>query len=218
MKRFPLISQELWLQWVQALPKLQGISIPRWFGVCKDDSHLELHCFSDASSVGYGVVCYLRVVRGTSREWKFVLGKSRVSPIKTVTMPRLELSAATLAIKLSQMISKELEVEFCRTVYETDSTTVLRYIENRSHRFSVFVANRLSRIHSTSQASQWQYVESKRNPADLASRGAMPNEDCGIRHRGPEFLRQAEEYWRARPVDLPPVDDDDPEIKNGKTC
>ena len=112
MKRFPLISQELWLQWVQALPKLQGISIPRWFGVCKDDSHLELHCFSDASSVDYGAVCYLRVVRGTSRECKFILGKSRVSPIKTVTIPRLELSAATLAIKLARIISKELEVEF----------------------------------------------------------------------------------------------------------
>ena len=123
----PLDLQELWMQWVQALPKLQAISIPRWFGVCKDDSHLELHCFSDASSVDYGAVCYLRVVRGTSRECKFILGKSRVSPIKTVTIPRLELSAATLAIKLARMISKELEVELCRTVYWANS-------ENRSRR------------------------------------------------------------------------------------
>ena len=150
------------------------------------------------------------------KRMKFVLGKSRVSPIKTVMMPRLELSAATLAIKLARMISKELEVELCRTVYWTDSTTVLRYIENRSHCFSVFVANRLSRVHSSSQASQWRYVESKRHPADLASRGAMPDEDCGIWLRGPEFLRRTEEYWPARPVDLPPVDDDDPEIKTVK--
>jgi len=156
----PLDLQELWMQCVQSLPKLQAISIPRWFGVCRDDSHLELHCFSDASSVSYRAVCYLQVVRGTSRECKFVLGRSRVSLIKTVTIPRLELSAATLAIKLARMISKELEVEFCRTVYWTDSTTVLRYIENRSRRLSVFVANHLSRIHSSSQASQWRYVES----------------------------------------------------------
>jgi len=44
----------------------------------------------------------------------------------------------------------------------------------------------------------------------------MPHEDCGIWFRGPEFLRQAEEYWPARPVDMPPVDDDDPEIKTVK--
>ena len=75
-------------------------------------------------------------------------------PIKTVTIPRLELPAAALAIKLARMISKEFDVEFCRTVYWTDSTTVLRYIANRSRRFSVFVANRLSRIHSSSQAPQ----------------------------------------------------------------
>jgi len=118
-------------------------------------------------------------VKATSRECKFVLGRSRGCPIKAIAIPRLELSAATLAIKLARMISKELEVEFYRTVYWIDSTTVLRYIVNRSRLFSVFVANRLSRIHSSSQISQWRYVESKRKPADLASRGAMTDGDCG---------------------------------------
>ena len=171
--------QGIWIQWVQALPKLQTISIPQWFGFCRDDSLLELHCFNDVISVGYGVVCYIRVVKATSRECKFVLGRYRGCPIKTITIPRLELSAVTLAIKLARMISKELEVEFCRTVYWIDPTTVLRYIVNRSRLFSVFVANRLCRIHSSSQISQRRYVKSKRKPADLASRGAMTVGDCG---------------------------------------
>ena len=88
-----IVSAEYWLGWSDSpwSPRTlaavgsstaetsSDISIPRWFGVCRDDSQLKLHCFSDASSVGYGSVCYLRVVRGTSRQCKFVLGKSRVS-------------------------------------------------------------------------------------------------------------------------------------------
>jgi len=74
-KGFPL--QDIWMRWVRALPtsKLQSISIPRWFGFGRDDSQLELHCFSDANGVGYGAVCYTRVVRGSTIHCTFVSGK-----------------------------------------------------------------------------------------------------------------------------------------------
>ena len=212
----PTPLRDIWIQWLRALHKLQTIAIPRWFGCCPHGSELELHCFSDASGVGYGAVCYIRIVQGSMIHCSFVLGKSRVCPIKSVTIPRLELSAATLAVKLARMITKELEIELVQTVFWTDSTTVLRYIENTSRRFSVFVANRLSTIHASSQVSQWRYVESRKNPADLASRGAMPDDDCSTWLRGPEFLWRSEDCWPSRSAHLPPLDDDDPELRTVK--
>ena len=71
---------DIWMRWVRTLPKLQSVSIPRWFGCCRDDSQLELHCLGDTSSVGYGAVCYIRVVRGSAIHCAFCFGKvTRVS-------------------------------------------------------------------------------------------------------------------------------------------
>ena len=98
------------------------------------------------------------------------MGKARLAPIKSVTMPRLELTAATLSIRVGELLRREIDgdPEF---VYHTDSTTVLRYIPEEQQRFHVFVANRVQLIRDHSSPSQWKYVDSTENPADDASRG-----------------------------------------------
>jgi len=156
----PSHLQDIRMRWVQALSKLQSISIPWWFRFRRDDSKLELHCFSNFSDVGYGAVCYIRVVRGSAIHCAFVLGKSHVGPIKMVIIPEPELSAATLAVKLARMITKELEDDLGQTVFWNDLTTVLRYIENRPRRFSMSIANHVFISRASSQISQWRYVES----------------------------------------------------------
>ena len=80
-------------------------------------------------------------------------------------MPSLELTAATLAVKLDKMLRKELKVPINCSVFWTDSTSVLRYIENEDTSFHMFVSNRLTMIHDGSTPDQWRYVE------DAASRG-----------------------------------------------
>ena len=86
----------------------------------------QLHYFADASNRGYGAVTYLRLVDSSGKvTCSFVMGKSRVAPLKQMTIPRLELSVGTVAVRLDKMIRKELDMPINKSVFWTDSTAVL---------------------------------------------------------------------------------------------
>ena len=111
---------------------------------------MDFHHFSDASVSGYGVCSYLRLVDSKGDvSVRLIFAKSRVSPIKPVTVPRLELTAAVLAAKCSVVLEKEFKFD-CKAshFFYTDSTVVLGYISNSTKRFQVFVANRVGVIQS----------------------------------------------------------------------
>ena len=99
------------------------------------------------------------------------MGKARLAPIKAVTVPRLELPAATVSVWLGEIIKKGLDDKAETTQYHTDSVTVLRYIANDEKRFHVYVANRVELIRNLSDPNQWRYVNTKEKPTDDASRG-----------------------------------------------
>ena len=131
----------------------------------------------------------------------FVLGKSRVTPLKVVSIPRLELAAAVVAVKLNCLIRNELEYPIHDTIYWTDSTVVLQYIRNESRRFHTFVANRVAMIHDKSTPRQWRHVDTCANPADIASRGAKGSEvhKLELWLQGPKFLWKDERNWPEQP-------------------
>lgn len=137
-------------------------------------------------------------------------------------MPRLELTAATLAVKVDKQIREELDIPIDRVIFWTDSTIVLRYIANTSKRFQTFVANRLQIIHDASSPCQWRHVSTKLNPADLASRGlsigGTDRAECNLKFwfNGPDFLWQDYRSWPEQPSDLPEVNDTDVEVKRNK--
>ena len=118
-----------WLRSLEDVPKLSQLSIPRCykpsdFEVSKSS---ELHNFSDASESGYGSVSYLRQESHDERiHCSLMLGKARVTPLKTISTPHLELSAATVSVHVDSMLQKELE--------------------NENRRFQTFVANRIAII------------------------------------------------------------------------
>ncbi|XP_068229595.1 uncharacterized protein [Palaemon carinicauda] len=119
--------------WAKKLSQTTGISVPRSLKVIPWESAtlVQLHLFSDASVIALGVVAYLRV----SDPWgnvscRFIIGKARVAPLKHVSVPRLELSAAVLAVKLGSTILTMIDFRVDGVYYWTDSTTVLRYIRN----------------------------------------------------------------------------------------
>ena len=88
---------------------------PRDFGSIKE---VELHIFSDGSRVGYSAVAYLRLVdQDDTIHCCFVLGKARVAPIREITIPRLELSAAVISVKLNKIIQEELDIELNSVTY-----------------------------------------------------------------------------------------------------
>ncbi|MCG8431673.1 MAG: hypothetical protein MJA29_10925, partial [Candidatus Omnitrophica bacterium] len=134
----------------------------------------------------------------------------------SITIPRLELTAATLAVRVDAMLKRELEIPISRTLFWTDSTAVLRYVLNETSRFHTFVANRLTVIHEGSDVSQWKYVNTKLNPADYASRGLSA--EALVQKKqwicAPDFLWQSETEWPTMPTQLlGEVSGDDPEVK-----
>ena len=130
-------------------------------------------------------------------------------------IPRIELSTAVLETRLDKMIRRELDLPVDSSIFWTDSTCILQYIENKDKRFQIFVVNRVSAILDQSTAIQWRYVETSLNPADKASRGmtvdTLLRNDCWS--QGPSFLKQPKETWPQRPADIREISDSDPEVK-----
>ena len=182
----------------------------------------QLHHFSDASETGYGAVTYLRLTDKKGQiHCAFIMAKSRLVPLKTTSTPRLELSAATVAIKLDKLMRKELQLPIDTSHFWTNSTTVLKYIRNEDKRFRTFVANRIAMIRDGSEPSQWRHVETKLNPSDDASRGLTADAFFAAMRwvSGPPFLWKSEADWPCQFSDELGVSDGDPEgRKEAKTC
>lgn len=204
-----------WEAWLRDLPNLSSLKIPRCYVLMTltNVQQHELHHFSDASVSGYGVCSYLRTVTKSGEvHCALVMGKARVAPTKVMTIPRLELTAAIVATRTSDLLKRELELDAIREYYWTDSKVVLGYINNEARRFHVFVANRIQQIRSSSEPSQWRYVASDENPADHASRGLSTKELMKSNwFTGPSFLWQRE--LPKEEITVRKVDDGDTELK-----
>ncbi|CAI5635451.1 unnamed protein product [Oreochromis niloticus] len=191
-----------------------GCALPSDFGNVK---RYELHHFSDASFSGYGVCTYLRAISESDEvHCSLVMGKSRVSPISVTTIPSLELTAAVVAARTSDMLRSELEIQDPEFFW-TDSTVVLGYINNDARRFQVYVANRIQRIKSSTNPEQWGYVASEDNPADHASRGLTAERlRTSNWFTGPTFLWQKE--LPGRQCKVGEIKEDDPELRKVIVC
>lgn len=207
-----------WKRWLADLELLASFRVdrcikPQDFGA---PIHRQLHHFADASKDGYGTVTYIRLQNSKGMAHvAFLLGKARVTPLKSVTIPRLELTAAVLAARMDVMLKSELQLHFDESVFWTDSTSVLKYINNEDKRFHTFVANRITAIREVSSPSQWRHVGSKDNPADAASRGVRVSDFLKYHSwlEGPKFLWKSEKDWPTNYGGDVQVNADDPEVK-----
>ena len=99
-----------------------------------------------------------------------------VAPPNRPTIPRLELTAGVLSVKVSNSLQSELDIHISDEYFWTDSQVVLAYINNETTRFHTFVSNRVKFIRENSPTDHWMYVPSKINPADDATRGLKFND------------------------------------------
>lgn len=213
---------EVWKRWIEDVSHLSNFHVrrclkPTDFGCT---AVAQLHHFSDASESAYGTVSYLLLENSQGeKHCAFLMGKARVAPLKLVTIPRLELTAAVVAVKIDKMLHQELQVPLQQSIFWTDSTTVLRYIDSETARFKTFVANRISLIREATKPSQWKYVRTTENPADQASRGLKAKSlmQGGTWINGPDFLLDKECDWSEQPVRRKESLQNDPEVKNGAT-
>jgi len=199
-----------WQAWLSNLSHLNHLHIPRCykpmdFGIV---STVELHHFADSSAEAYGACSYLRLTsKQGSIHCSLLIGKCRLSPLKVLSIPKLELTAAVLAVRLDIMVRKELRFDACTSTFWSDSTAVLQMIKNSKKRFPVFIANRLSVIETHTNPESWRHVPSQLNPADLASRGCSAKAllKSSSWFSGPDFLWKNEDYWPQGPVLLTPL-------------
>ena len=191
----PLPSELLprWNYWIEGLPKLECLQFPRCFKPPDFDDVIstDVHYFSDASMKGYGQCAYLRLVNSDGRvHCCLLMAKSRVAPLNSVTIPRMELMAAVTSVKVASLLRRELMLENVDVTFWSDSMIVLGYLKNDSKRVHTFVANRVQQIQDQTDVAKWKYVPTEMNPADMASRGLDPHQ-AGTHDtwmHGPSFL------------------------------
>jgi hypothetical protein len=195
----PAWATDHWSRYKEELTLLQQLKIPRCV-LPTGSTRLELAGFCDASERAYSAVVYLVVFRDNNLTLvSLISSKTRVSPVKTVCLPRLELCGAVLLSQLMSSVRKALQLQIVRERAWTDSTIVLAWINTHPSSLHTFVANRVTEILSNVPCESWFHVPGINNPADCASRGISVEEliDHPLWWHGPSFQR--EDYDNSAP-------------------
>ncbi|XP_047022638.1 uncharacterized protein LOC124632030, partial [Helicoverpa zea] len=183
-----------WKRIVDSLDYLSELRIPRQV-INSKMQYIELHIFTDASQNAYGACAYVRMYsddNNTKVSVGLLCAKSKVAPVKPVTIPRLELCGALLGAKLYTKIIKSLRLNFTNVYFWTDSTIVLGWLRMSPNTLKTFVQNRVVQINELTGSLKWLHVGSKSNPADLVSRGVTLDalRTTDIWWHGPPFLHE----------------------------
>ena len=201
-EEIPQTLGERFSKWLSGIEMLRQWDIPRRYSTCPWTSikGLELHCFGDASTKGYGAVVYIRIpqVDGTFVA-SLAIARAKVAPLKRVTLPRLELLGSLMSARLLRFALEALQLP-SNTPYKcwTDSTVSLAWIKGNPNNWKPFVANRVIEIQSLTDPAVWFHCPGKDNPADLTTCGLYAQElvKSDMWLRGP--------FWLSQPVDCFP--------------
>lgn len=188
-----------WKLYQQQIHDLKSIAIIRHI-TCSNPIRIEMHTFCDASESAYGACTYIRSLDGNGMYVTHLLcAKSRVAPLKNVTLPRLELSGALLAARLSNMALKSLDIKVDQSFYWCDSSIALTWILDEPCKWKIFVGNRVAEIQELTEKHNWKHIRSEDNPGDIISRGINPNElvTSSLWWHGPKWLEYDQQYWPA---------------------
>lgn len=191
--------EDTWRRWRSELSDLSSKGIPRCYfpkeaTVCS----IQIHGYSDASENAYAGVVYLRTVDSAGNvHISLVTAKTKVSPIKRLSIPRLELCGAQVLARLLHHIKEILQLSMSDVYAWTDSTIVLSWLAGSPRRFKTYVGNRVSSIIDQIPPDRWNHVVGVENPADCASRGLLPSEllSHDLWWQGPPWLRQMPSHW-----------------------
>jgi transposase InsO family protein len=194
----PPEAQDAWTSWIAEVKLLPTFQIPRCYSNnFSSADEIQLHVFGDASSQSFGSVAYFLIKKGTEVDTAFVMAKAKVAPMKPLSIPRMELQAAVMNVRLACFIQEEIEIKVNKIVYWSDSSTVLSWVRSDGNKFHQFVAHRIGEIQECSNANQWRWVPTALNPADELTRAERPCDwSPGSRWlNGPAYLKLSEESW-----------------------
>lgn len=214
--RGKMIMQEVWMsgadwddelpvnlekkaeQWLSELTELGEAKVPRCLRILGKLTVMEIHAFGDASKDAYASALYARSTydNGTVAV-RLIASKTRVAPLESISIPRLEMMAAVLNLHLAETVTTALRVPMKAVTFWSDSLNVLWWIRDPSRKLKPFIAHRVGEIQSSTEPSQWRYVPTKQNPADLPSRGETAAElvNKDLWWSGPEYLLHDPSEW-----------------------
>lgn len=210
-----IIIQKLWLEkvtWDESLPTyihtkwvkfrndlmcLNELELDRRV-ICTDCVNVQIHAFSDSSEHAYGSCVYVRAQSRCGKVFVNLLcSKAKVAPVKSMTIPRLELCGALISAKLVDKVKDSLNIKIDSVTYWTDSTIVMGWIHTSPHLLQIFVGNRVSQIQTLTDSDFWRHVPTAENPADFLSRGVSPlaMQDLSTWWHGPDWLTKDASEW-----------------------
>ncbi|KAF5302055.1 hypothetical protein FQR65_LT19138 [Abscondita terminalis] len=187
----PMHIHTRWIEFLGDLSNLPTIKINRRV-VFHANSTYEIHGFCDASTVAFAACVYVRSISDNGNiSCNLMCSKSRVAPLKVVTLPRLELCAAVLLAELVSRVKDSLRMNINNFYYYSDSMIALCWIKSCPTRWGTFVSHRIGNIQERSDPRNWYHVPSAENPADLLSRGVALSKlrDSDLWWTGPHWLR-----------------------------
>ncbi|GFY55525.1 putative RNA-directed DNA polymerase from transposon X-element [Trichonephila inaurata madagascariensis] len=188
--------QETFRKWRDETQYLEKIDIPRYVEI---NENSELRLFVDACKSSYGACFYVRTITPLGVKIRLIRARSRVAPLKTLTIPRLELMACCIGARLVHAVFATLIYRiYIKIVAWSDSMVALWWLKNHGD-WSVFVANRVKEINSLVPSQFWRHVPGELNPADLLSRGSSPRLfSDSLGWEGPSWLNAPPGNW---PID-----------------
>lgn len=214
----PKTIQLNWTSFVKSLSNLSKLRIPRHVKA-ENIAEVELHVFTDASESAYGACAYIRSYASKSDTIvKLLCSKSRVAPLKPLSIPRLELCGAVMGARLANKIIKILHIKFTKVVIWIDSKIVLGWIKTPPYLLKTFVQNRVVEINELAGESLFLHINGTLNPADLVSRGRSLDQlaSCTLWWNGPSFLGKKEFKYATDLNEINQKDLPEMRLKNSK--
>ncbi|XP_064638330.1 uncharacterized protein LOC135494343 [Lineus longissimus] len=198
-----------WSLWKKELPHLDNIRVSRHLGM-NTSYQTKLHVFSDASKDAFSAVVYARTLMTDGRILvRLVIAKTRLSPLKAISIARVELCGAVIGTRLVKKVIKPLEsgrgAKQLMVTYWTVSMNVLFWICRPGKQFKPYVANRVGEIQERTSTDQWRHIPTKLNPADISSRGMAVEElaRSQLWWESPSFLKESESNWPEKKIAVP---------------
>ena len=191
---------------------LSGVQVKRCIAMNGNgyDVKYKLVCFCDASKDAFAAVVYLlQTNRKQGQKADLIFSKTRLAPVKKMTVPRLELMAVVIGVRCLRFVTAQLKIPIESKYLWTDAQCVLRWI-NSEKDLSVFVRNRVKEINKDSDIV-FGFVSTTENPADVATRGTTVSnlQNDNLWWHGPRWLTAAEKEWPKSTI----VNDDKTDVK-----
>lgn len=165
-----------WLRFQNKFEWINKVKMPRQV-ISATAKRIQIHGYCDASEQAYGACVYSRSTHSTGNHLvRLICAKSKVSPLKCISLPKLELCGALLLARLVNSVVKALDMNIRKITYWCDSQITLAWIAGEPYKWKIFISNRVAEIQQLTRPNQWRHVASKENPADIISRCVQPDE------------------------------------------